>query len=187
VTTSHGLVTIPEVNRMLVESSVSEAEVHRVVPGQAAVVRLEAYPSLRLSGKVIRVGTLASSSINRPLEDKRFDLVIELDPSSADLRPEMTARADIVLGTRNDILLAPVNAIFERDGRVVAYRVGRTGLDTRAIELGESNDQWVEIVSGLDEDDRILLSAPAAADAPAPPAHSPRSNLREGGRALQPR
>ena len=32
-------------------------------------------PALRLTGKIVRVGTLASSSINRPLEDKRFDLI----------------------------------------------------------------------------------------------------------------
>ena len=187
VTSSQGLVTIPEVNRMLVEGSVGEAEVHRVRPGQTAVVRLEAYPALRLTGKVVRVGTLASSSINRPLEDKRFDLVIELDPASAELRPEMTARADILVGTRDNVLLIPVNAVFEQGGRLVAHRRTRTGgVETLNVELGESNDQWVEVVGGLDDGDRVLLSAPAATAAPPPPDKMPNLNLREGGRALQP-
>jgi multidrug resistance efflux pump len=186
VASSQGLVTIPEVNRMLVESSVSEAEVHRVHPGQSAVVRLEAYPALRLTGKVVRVGTLASSSINRPLEDKRFDLVIELDPSTAELRPEMTARADILLGTRDNVLLVPVNAVFEQDGRFVAHRASRAGVDTRVIELGESNEQVVEVLSGLDQNDRVLLSDPGSSATTPQPAATPRLELREGGRALQP-
>ena len=186
VTSSQGLVTIPEVNRMVVESSVGEAEVHRVRPGQAAVVRLEAYPALRLTGKVVRVGTLASSSINRPLEDKRFDLVIELDPATAELRPEMTARADILVGNRDNVLLIPVNAVFEHDGRFVAYRVGGAGRETRAISLGESNDQSVEVLDGLAENEQVLLADPGPASPPSPD-QTPRFNLREGGRALQPR
>ena len=148
-------------------------------------MRLEAYPALRLTGRVVRVGTLASSSINRPLEDKRFDLVIELDPAAADLRPEMTARADILVGTRDNVLLIPVNAVFEEGGRLVAHRRTRGGVETLIVELGESNDQWVEVVGGLGDGDHVLLSAPASS-APQVPDTMPNLNLREGGRALQP-
>lgn len=185
VTSSQGLVTIPEVNRMLMESSVGEAEVHRVSPGLSAAVRLEAFPALRLTGKVVRVGTLASSSMNRPLEDKRFDLIIEIDPTDAELRPEMTARADILVGTRSDVLLMPVNAVFEQDSRLVAHALTRTGIDTRAVTLGEFNDQWVEVTSGLVEGDRVLLSDGGVAPSAAPA--TPAIELREGGSALQPR
>jgi HlyD family secretion protein len=181
VTTTQGLVTIPEVNRMLVETTVGEAEVHRVKPGQPAVVRLEAFPSLRLPGKVSRVGTLASASIDRPIDDKRFDLVIELDSTTADLRPEMTARADIVVGSRESVLLIPVNAVFDQQGRFVAHVVGRAGIESRAIELGESNDQWVEVLGGLNENERVLLADPGGA----PPAS--RGDKRERGNVLQPR
>jgi multidrug resistance efflux pump len=185
VTSSQGLVTIPEVNRMLVETSVGEAEVHRVKPGQPAVIRLEAFPALRLTGKVVRVGTLASSSINRPLEDKRFDLILAIDPTDAELRPEMTARADIVVGTRTGVLLAPVTAVFEREGQFVMHRLARTGIETRVVTLGDSNDSSVEVTSGLDEHDRVLLSDAGAAPAPSPAA--PALGPQEGGGALQPR
>ncbi len=75
---TQGIVTIPEVNRMLVEASVSESEVHRVQDrASPPTIRVEAFPELKLTGKVTRVGTLASSSVNRPFDDKRFDLVID--------------------------------------------------------------------------------------------------------------
>ena len=174
---TQGIVTIPEVNRMLVEASVSESEVHRVKTGQPAEIRVEAFPELRLTGKVTRVGTLASSSVNRPFDDKRFDLVITLDPTAADLRPEMTIRADVIVGSRTNVLMVPVTAVFNSQGTRVVYVTGATGTGMRPVDLGESNDRMVEIVAGLREGERVSLSAPPAAGA----ATLPRGN------ALQPR
>ena len=146
---TQGIVTIPEVNRMLVEASVSEAEVHRVKNGQVAEIRVEAFPDLKLTGKVTRVGTLAATSPTRPFDDKRFDLVITLDPTTAELRPEMSIRADVIVGTRTNVLMVPVTAIFNNQGTRVAHVVTATGIDTRPVDLGESNDRMVEIVAGL--------------------------------------
>ena len=174
---TQGIVTIPEVNRMLVEASVSESEVHRVKTGQPAEIRVEAFPELTLTGKVTRVGTLASSSVNRPFDDKRFDLVITLDPTAADLRPEMTIRADVIVGSRTNVLMVPVTAVFNSQGTRVVYVTGATGTGMRPVDLGESNDRMVEIVAGLREGERVSLSAPPAAGA----ATLPRGN------ALQPR
>jgi hypothetical protein len=174
---TQGIVTIPEVNRMLVEASISESEVHRVQTGQTAEVRVEAFPDLKLTGKVTRVGTLASSSVNRPFDDKRFDLIITLDPTNADLRPEMTIRADVIVGSRDHVLMIPVTAVFNNQGSRVVYVTSATGTEMRPVDLGESNDRMVEVMSGLREGERVSLSAPTAAGQAAPPR----------GNALQPR
>lgn len=158
VTGSQGLITIPEVNRMLVEASTSEADVHRVKPGQTAAIRLEAFPALRLTGKVTRVGTLARASADRPFDGKRFDLIIELDQTDTEVRPEMTARADIHLGERAAVLLAPVNAVFDREGVLVSHVIRPTGIETRPVQLGESSDAEVEVVAGLSEGERVSLT-----------------------------
>lgn len=157
---TQGLVTIPEVNRMLVEASVSEAEVHRVSPGQAAVVRVEAFPELKLTGKVTRVGALASASAARPFDDKRFDLIIALDPTTAELRPEMSIRADVVVGSRPDVLLVPVTAIFNKDGHQVVYLSTFSGSEARPVEIGQANDRLAEVTSGVREGDRVMLTEP---------------------------
>jgi HlyD family secretion protein len=183
VTSTQGLITIPEVDRMLLDGTVSEAEVHRVRPGQPAVVRLEAFPGVRLTGRVIRVGTLASASADRPLDEKRFDLVIEVDQTSVALRPEMTARADIETGTRENVLLLPVTAVFDQDGLFVAHVVTATGAETRSIDIGESNDLVVEIRAGLKAGERVKLTAPLTAA----PATGARPAGREEGSALAPR
>lgn len=158
VTGSQGLVTIPEVSRMLVEASVQEAEVHRLRVGQQAQVRLDAFPDLRLSGRVARIGTLARATAERAIEERRFDFVVELDAGRADLRPEMTARVDVLVSERQDALLVPVNAVFDRQGIPVCHVVHAFGSDTRQVELGESDDFFAEVRAGLREGDRVMLT-----------------------------
>ena len=165
---THGIVTIPEVSQMVVEASVSESELHRVSPGQPAEIHVEAFPNVNLTGKVIRVGTLASASATRPFDDKRFDLVIAIDPTSVELRPEMTVRADVIIGSRQGVLMVPVTAVFNHQGTRVVYVVTADGTDLRRVDLGQSNDRMVEIVTGLQAGERVSLLPPAAAPSPVP-------------------
>jgi HlyD family secretion protein len=187
VTGSQGLVTIPGVNRMLVDASVTEADVHRLHPGLPAEIRLEAFPDLRLTGKVSRIGTLARASAERQTEDKRFDLIVDLDPTDVELRPEMTARADILLGERAGVLLVPINAVFERQGVLICLVVHALGVESRPVELGESSDVAVEVLSGLKEGERVAL---VDVSSPAAPAQAPTSRQGAGlrsGSTLAPR
>lgn len=177
---TQGIVTIPEVSRMQVEASVSESEVHRVAAGQAAEIHVEAFPDLKLTGQVTRVGTLATASPSRPFDDKRFDLVIALDPTPAELRPEMSVRVDVVVGSRGDVLMVPVTAVFNNQGIRVVYVVGPTGTEPRRVDLGQSNDRMVEIVAGLREGERVSLAPPPATAPGTSPPSAP-------GNAPQPR
>jgi multidrug resistance efflux pump len=166
VTESQGLVTIPQVNRMLVETSIGEADVQRVRPGQPATVVLEAFRDRDLTGRVTRVGTLARASAERSFDDKRFDLIVELDPSDIDLRPEMTARVDVFVAERPNALLVPVNAVFERQGLPVLHVFGRFGVDTRPVRVGETGDGMTEVLAGVAEGERIMLVDVASTAAP---------------------
>lgn len=181
VTTSHGIVTIPEVDRMLVEAAVSEADVHRITPGQSATIRLEAYPDEVLSGSVVRVGTMARSSPDGPLDQKRFDVIVAIAESTIELRPEMTARVDVALGERASVVLIPVNAVFDRGGETAVYVSGSSQAEARPVQLGDGTETDVEVVSGLAAGERVALvpggagatpeqrktQRPAAATAPA--------------------
>ena len=170
VTPSQGLVRVVEVSRMLVDTSVPERSVHRVRPGQPVTVRLEAFPDLALSGRVATIGVLARIARDHMVETKRFDVTVELDPAAADLRPEMTARVDIRVGERQDVVRLPVNALFERDGMTVVSTLRGGRIELRQIELGEQNRRFVEIVAGVSEGDRVMvIGQPGDEGAGAPP------------------
>ena len=157
VTPSQGIVRVVEVSRMLVDTSVPERSVHRVRPGQPVTVRLEAFPDLDLSGRVATIGVLARVAPDRMVETKRFDVAVELDPVDAELRPEMTARVDIRVGERRNVVRLPVNALFERGGMTVVNVLRGGRVEVRQVELGEQNPRFVEVVAGLAEGDRVML------------------------------
>ena len=158
VTPSQGLVTIPEVSRMLVDTSLREADLHRVQAGQSAVVSLDAFPGARLTGKVITVGTIARVSPTRPFDGKRFDVVVALDPGGLNLRPEMTARVEIRLAEVKNALVIPMTAVFGRAGQRVVYVSTGSTIETRPVTLGQSDSVRVEVLSGLHEGEWIRLT-----------------------------
>jgi len=158
VTETPGIVTVADVDRMLVEASVGEADVHRVAVGQAVNVMLEALRDRKFTGKVTLVGTVARSSADRPMEDKRFDLVVEIDQPDSQLKPEMTARVDIQLGERRGVLIIPPNAVFDEQGVAAVHVVRAFDVQTRMVQLGESTSTAVEVVAGLQEGERVLLT-----------------------------
>ena len=157
VTPSQGIVRVVDVGGMLVQTSVLERSVHRVQPGQPVTVRVEAFPELRLSGRVATVGALASTTFDQRLEGKRFDVTVELDASNAELRPEMTARVDILVGERRDVLRVPINAVFDDDGLTLVNVLRGRRVEPRQVELGEQNQRFVEVVTGVAEGERVAL------------------------------
>ena len=59
------LIILPDISRMVVETKVRETDIHKVERNQKVGVRVEAYPDLRLTGAVVRVGTLAQEEKDR--------------------------------------------------------------------------------------------------------------------------
>ena len=157
VTPSQAIVQVVDVSRMLVDASVAERSVHRVHPGQPVAVRVEAFPDLRLSGRIATVGALARTTFDPQLDGKRFDVIVELDPTAAGLRPEMTARVDIMVGDRPDVLRVPVNAVFENDGMAFVNVLRGQRVEGRQVELGEQNQRFVELVAGISAGERVML------------------------------
>ena len=155
------LIILPDISRMVVETRVRETDIHKVERNQDVAVRVEAYPDLRLSGKVTLVGTLAQEERERR-GTKFFSVTVQLDQSEPRLRPGMTARVQIEVEERPRALFVPLEAVFERDGRTIVYLAGRRPTP-RDVVLGPSNADFVVIEKGLTRGERVLLRDPEAA------------------------
>ena len=155
------LVILPDISRMVVETKVRETDIHKVERNQNVGVRVEAYPDLRLSGKVTLVGTLAQEERERR-GTKFFTVAVALNESEPRLRPGMTARVEIAVEERKDALFVPLEAVFEREGRTLVYLPGHRPRP-REVVLGPSNADFVVIEAGLSRGERVLLRDPEAA------------------------
>jgi HlyD family secretion protein len=156
VTPSQGLVTIPEIDHMVVETSVRETDVQQVIAGLPVVVHLDAFPDERFEGNVELVSTLARGALDRPYDDKRYDVRVALTTSTLPLRPDMTARVEFKVAERNEATLLPVTAVVDRGGQPVAYVTSPGGVEVRSLRLGLFDGTHFEVLSGVTAGERVL-------------------------------
>ena len=72
----------------------------------------------------------------------------------------MSAKAEILVEQLDDVLMVPVQVVANRGGRKVCYVATDGGPEERQVETGAFNDTFVEIVSGLEVGENVLLSPP---------------------------
>jgi HlyD family secretion protein len=111
------LMTVADVNTMIIQAGINEVDIGKVHLDQPVKVTLDAYPKVKFAGKILRIAPAAR------LEEKVkvFDVEIAIDRQGAELRTGMTANIDIVGEKREKVLTVPVEAIFKKDEAEVVY------------------------------------------------------------------
>jgi HlyD family secretion protein len=155
------LLILPDISKMIVESRVRETDIHKVERNQRVTLRVDAYPSLKLTGRVTLIGTLAQEERERR-GTKSFGITVEINESDPRLRPGMSARIEIAVEGRSRALFVPLEAVFEKDGRNLCYVIKGRHIQARPVVLGPSNDDFVVIESGLARGERVCLRNPEA-------------------------
>jgi HlyD family secretion protein len=158
------LFSLPDLTQMQVKMKIHESVVKKVAKGLKAEIRCEAYPDRVLHGTVQRVATLASTE--RYWDEsavKEYITIIRIDdlPTDSGLKPGMTAEVKILVNQLDDVLLVPVQAVTESEGQHCIYVKNGSGFERRPIKVGENNDKFVEIKSGLEAGEQVALDARA--------------------------
>jgi HlyD family secretion protein len=111
------LMTVADVNTMIIEAGINEVDIGKVRLEQPVKVTLDAYPKVKFAGTILRIAPAAR------LEEKVkvFEVEIAIARQGAELRTGMTANIDIVGEKREKVLTVPVEAIFKKDETEVVY------------------------------------------------------------------
>ncbi len=150
-------VTIMDLSRLQVDTFVDEVDIGKVMPGQKAVFTVDSFPGREFAGKVIAIYPKAVLLENVVT----YDVVVQIsDKYDGLLRPEMTASVMLFLDTRQNVLSVPVKALKRERGKSVVYVLINGQPQTKEVKAGWKDSQWVEILSGLEEGQTVLLEAP---------------------------
>jgi HlyD family secretion protein len=151
--------TIIDLGRLQVDTFVDEVDIGKVKVGQKATFTVDSFPSREFNGKVVAIypkAVIQENVVN-------YDVVVEItDSYDGLLRPEMTASVTIQLDARENVLAVPVKAVKRERGKSVVYVLANGQPQPREVKVGWKDSQWVEIVSGLEEGQTVLLDAPTA-------------------------
>ena len=153
-------VTIIDLGRLQVDTFVDEVDIGKVKVGQKATFTVDSFPSREFAGKVVAIypkAVIQENVVN-------YDVIVEItDPYDGLLRPEMTASVTIQLDAHENVLTVPAKAVKRERGKSVVYVTSSSGnAQPREVKVGWKDPQWVEILSGLEEGQTVLLEAPTA-------------------------
>jgi cobalt-zinc-cadmium efflux system membrane fusion protein len=147
------LFEIHDLSRPLAKAFLSEAEAAKVAIGTRARVRLLADPLFLAEGTVVRSARLVGA------QDRT--LVVWIEFKSDDKRPlprNLLARISATLGTPEPTLAVPLSAVVREQTRHYVFVQKQGGLlERRPIEIGRSDDRFIEVRHGLEIGETIAI------------------------------
>lgn len=153
--------SIPNSDLMGVELRVHEASVNMVKPGQKAKITVEAHPDTPFEGEVTRVSPLPDPP--RGWLDpgvKVYSTKVAIKGKHDIIKPGMSAKVEILVDHLYDVTIVPVQVVANRGGRKVCYIENGGTPEQREVQTGAFNDVFVEIVSGIEVGENVLLNPP---------------------------
>lgn len=148
---------VADLSDPVVRCTLREDELRHLHEGQVALVTPLAHPDLHLEATVEHIGSAARTVAGQPHWQRFFDLALRLEEVDPRLRSGMTMHARILVAHREAAIRLPRTAVWwEGDTPRCNVRDGARIL-TRTLELGATDDQYVEVVSGIAEGDEVVL------------------------------
>lgn len=115
-----------------------------------------------LSGEVRRIEPFAETRVSSlGIEEQRVDVIIDItDPYErwSRLGHGFSVDTHIIQRSEDAVLQVPLGALFRKDEVWAVFRVVDQTAVLTPVEIGDMTDRTVEIISGLAEDDRILIN-----------------------------
>lgn len=178
-TIGSGVVAVSVVTEeMEANLSLSEVDAAAVQVGENATLTFDAFPELSLTGKVVEkdlLGTVSSNVVS-------YTVKIAPDTTDTRLLPNMSVSAEIIITAKPDVLIVPSGAVKSNAEKVVmvpdpadpALLSSSTSKGialtlapiSRVVQVGLVGNANTEIVSGLNEGDRIIVRTNKSSSAP---------------------
>ncbi len=157
VNSGTSLMTIADLSKLLVETTVNQLDVARLQLNQRVKLTSESIKDVRMEAVVQFIAPVAS--VKNSIKGFAVEALIENpDPR---LRPGMTVTVLIPIERAEDTVSVPVSAVFrgENNSKIVYVKRGAI-TEKREVQTGVANYEYTEIKSGLQAGEQILLVQP---------------------------
>lgn len=169
-TISGGVIATLITDDKIAEVSLNEVDAAQVKIGQDAILTFDALPNVSLKGKVVEISTIGTESQGVV----SYGIKISFEDKNQEIKPGMSVTAKIIANFKDNVLLVPNLAIktfsgnkyvdkpfdkISQDKVSISIRGGITLSSTtrQIIKTGLANDEFSEVLEGLEEGDIIIL------------------------------
>ena len=154
VTASDSLFVLSD--HLIVKAFVDETDIGRVKIGQKALIGLDAYPDIRVTGAVEHI--YYESHLQNNVNIYNVDIIPDHIPDV--FRSGMSANIKIIVKEKNGVLLLPVSAVQSKNGKTVVRQRSdnsEKGVRFKIVQTGLQDANNIEILEGLTDNSVVLM------------------------------
>jgi macrolide-specific efflux system membrane fusion protein len=153
ITTNDAVVVLSD--HLIARAQVDETDIGKIKLNQKAIISLDAYSETKIKASVEHI-YYESKTVNN-VTIYEVDIIPEEIPQF--FRSGMNASIDFIEQGKVNALLIPQEAVYKEKGENFVYVKQNNGKEPRkvAVKLGISDDKNVEVISGISQDDRIIV------------------------------
>jgi RND family efflux transporter MFP subunit len=150
------VVSVVDISFVRLVTNLVERDLKRVGTGMAAEVQVDAYPGEVFAGRVARVAPILDPAT------RTAQMEVEVPNASARLKPGMYARVSFTVAESPNALTVPRNAVLDLEGVRGVYIAGDKAAKWTPVTTGIQQEEVVEVLSGLQDGDRIVTLGSAS-------------------------
>ena len=151
------VMTLGDMSTVYVLGKVDQADIGKVYLGQPARIVVESFKDKKFEGKVTKISPLGVEKDNVTT----FEVRVSIQNPSGELKANMSANAEIILEEKHGVLLIPESAVIYDKDKHTSVEVPDPKADNGRrkvpVRLGISNGVKTELVSGLNEGEKVIL------------------------------
>lgn len=182
------IMRIADLSRKQIFAKVDETDIGSVRVGQKATFTVDAYNGKTFTATVSKISQTdmdnswnisnsSSSSSSSSAAVIYYSVTLDVDDPEGLLMPSMTARVEIETANKDSVLAVPLSALkTDKNGTYVIVIKDDGTTENRYVETGIYGDEFVEIVNGLSENEKVDVTMVKKATTttsarPGPPIH----------------
>lgn len=114
------IMTIADLTQMVVKTFINEVDMERLIEGQNAEIKIDAFQTKKYNGKVYEISPSGQQQDNII----SFEVMIEVEDNEGDIRPGMSADVDIITYEEKNVLMVPIDAVVSKTTAIASIQVG---------------------------------------------------------------
>lgn len=150
--------TVQQITPVKILVGVSESDYTKVKKGDKVEVSADALPGKTFTGSVVRLYPVMDAATHT------FNVEVRIANEKRELRPGMYARVTVNFGSNNSIVVADAAIVKQQgSGQRSVYVLGEDStVELRNVTLGRHFDGKYEILSGLEEGEKVVVKGQTA-------------------------
>ncbi|NLY55084.1 MAG: efflux RND transporter periplasmic adaptor subunit [Firmicutes bacterium] len=141
---------ITDLSTMKAKAVIPESYINKLSLGQEVVLTANAIPGVTFVGKISSISPMADQ------QTRQFPIEISVANPDRQLKAGMFGTVSITTGKASDVLIIPVSTVLYRLGQPYVMIVSDGRAKEQPVELGLSDNEYVEVVAGLSEDSVVI-------------------------------